>query len=410
MRILLADDDAIARTIVKAALKKGGYEVDAVHDGAAVINALKADVGPRILILDWMMPGMSGPEVCQAIRTNPGKSYVYVILLTSKSDRNEIIGGLDAGADDYIIKPFDQDQFHARIRVAERVLRVHQNLIDIIDEQEMLLRRHNLLGDMLHKQELPASKTQQLEAVSLSAKPLPATHFSNKIQNFGVISEIDQVFARIFAQMGVSPVEWREPAESVANGNPDFVSCTSLYIPQSGIWLDVLLEMDQPSTLAMGLAVIGTLDVTEKDMLDMLGETLNLFQRSMKAKAASENIDIMVPFMPKAKPRSEFGEFAARGVNFGHWFLAHQSIDCKITVSEHPSPSNLKKSAMLQPLSLVLETVPQPDRPGYACLEKGALLNEMNIRKVQQIAKASNKDIGVSVAELSPLAKMLCRR
>ena len=303
MKILVADDDVIARTVATSALRRGGYEVESVADGAAAIEALSFDTDPRIVVLDWMMPLKSGIEVCHALRQYPGKRYVYVILLTGKSDRNEIIGGLDAGADDYIVKPFDQDQLLARIRVAERAVKVQQNLIETINEQEALLRRHNLLGDVFRQQAVPAARTQIIPS------PIPSeyipVHFSSRLQNFAALNRIDQLFADVIAEMGVFPLTAQDP-ESGGAHDLEFVSSTSVYNKTSGVWLDILLEMDRPSILSMSMAAMQTLDVTDKEMLDMLGETLNLFQRSFKASATREDIDIIAPFMPKAMLRGDF--------------------------------------------------------------------------------------------------------
>lgn len=408
MKILLADDDIIARTMVNATLKRAGYEAEHVTDGKAALAALRIESGPRIAILDWMMPGMSGLEVCQAIRNNPGKGYIYIILLSGKSESDEVVSGLDAGADDYIIKPFEQHRFLARIRVAERVLKVHQVLIDTIAEQEILLRRHNLLGDVLHKQMLPAERTQIVPS-PFYTEPEP-THFSSKTQNFKTLTEVDQLFARVIAQMGISPLTSKDPESAAAPQEMDLVGCTSVYIPNSGVWLDIVLEMDQPSALAMGLAVLGTLDVCDKDVLDLLGEILSLFQRSLKAKGTHGGSDVMAPFVPKARLRSEFTDLPKHGENYGRWLLSHPSIDFRVTISETSSAVVSKKCAALQLLDVVAEQVMMPDKPGALCVEKGAVLNDFNIRKILQASRTAPKDWSIKVVGPSLLARALCKR
>jgi two-component system response regulator MprA len=120
MKILLADDEPIARTMLEHWLTGWGYEVITVRDGEAALNALAADPTLRLAIVDWVMPKVDGIEVCRHIRSGPPEPYVYVVLLTAKDDKADIIQGLDAGADDYLVKPFDFGELLARIRALQR--------------------------------------------------------------------------------------------------------------------------------------------------------------------------------------------------------------------------------------------------------------------------------------------------
>src|SRR5690348_291097 len=102
MRVLIAEDDTVSRRLVEAALQKWKYEVVPVTTGSEALAALRADDAPRLALLDWVMPGKDGPEVCRELRAHPTARYVYVILLTSRSNKEDIAEGLEAGADDYV--------------------------------------------------------------------------------------------------------------------------------------------------------------------------------------------------------------------------------------------------------------------------------------------------------------------
>ena len=128
MTILIADDDAISRRSLQAALVRLGHEVVAFEDGAGALAALTEADGPRLAILDWMMPGMDGLTVCQTVRQRPGP-YTYVILLTSRDLRADMIEGLDAGADDFLTKPFNVVELRARLRPGERIIALQDDLI-----------------------------------------------------------------------------------------------------------------------------------------------------------------------------------------------------------------------------------------------------------------------------------------
>src|SRR5262245_46546474 len=122
MKILVADDDALTRRLLLALLGKLGHEVEAVEDGNAARNALESATPPALAIVDWMMPGMNGIEVCKHVRAHPARTRTYVLLLSAKAEKQDVIAGLDAGADDYLVKPFDPMALLARLRVAQRII------------------------------------------------------------------------------------------------------------------------------------------------------------------------------------------------------------------------------------------------------------------------------------------------
>jgi diguanylate cyclase (GGDEF)-like protein len=127
MRVLIADDDRLSARMLEANLKKGGYDVTVVPDGAQAWQVLKSDDRPQIAILDWMMPVMDGLEVCRQVR-RAGGPYVYILLLTGNTERDAFVTGLDAGADDYIRKPFDPAELQARLRSATRIVELEEKL------------------------------------------------------------------------------------------------------------------------------------------------------------------------------------------------------------------------------------------------------------------------------------------
>lgn len=143
MRILIADDELISRTLLKGTLERQGHEVVAVADGTAAIAALLSSGAPTLAILDWMMPGADGLEVCREIRQH-SESYVYVILLTSRDSAEDMVIGLDAGADDFLSKPFNAGEMRARLRSGMRVLDLQTGLLNA---QEAL--RHHATLDHL---------------------------------------------------------------------------------------------------------------------------------------------------------------------------------------------------------------------------------------------------------------------
>jgi diguanylate cyclase (GGDEF)-like protein len=138
MKILIAEDDPVSSRVLEVFLRKWGYEVVAVSDGSDALALLEADDAPRIAILDWMMPGMEGVEVCRRVRQRNGRAYVYLLLLTARGQKQNMLDGLNSGADEYLSKPFDAEELRARLRAGERVLSMQDELIaarDALHEQ-----------------------------------------------------------------------------------------------------------------------------------------------------------------------------------------------------------------------------------------------------------------------------------
>lgn len=139
MKILLAEDDPISRTLALRALESWGHEVVVTQDGPSALKAFKENPDVRLAVLDWMMPEMSGIDVCRAIREDTGRSHTYVIMLTAMTDSNDAVRALDAGADDYVRKPFNVPELRSRIGAGERVVNLEDALRTKIDELESVL-------------------------------------------------------------------------------------------------------------------------------------------------------------------------------------------------------------------------------------------------------------------------------
>jgi diguanylate cyclase (GGDEF)-like protein len=132
VRILIADDDRVSRRLLEQKLVQWGFEVTQAADGKRAWEVLQAADGPRLAILDWMMPGLDGLEVCHRVRER-GTPYVYVVMITAKEGKEDIVAALEAGADDFLTKPFDAFELKARLRTGARILELQESLLEAQD-------------------------------------------------------------------------------------------------------------------------------------------------------------------------------------------------------------------------------------------------------------------------------------
>lgn len=138
LRVLVADDDRMATAILSAALRPWAFDLLIVHDGESAWQALE-EQHPHLAILDWEMPGADGPELCRRARQSAACAGTYIILLTAREGRANLIRGLEAGADDYVTKPFDREELVARVQVGVRVARLRQRLAERVEELQSAL-------------------------------------------------------------------------------------------------------------------------------------------------------------------------------------------------------------------------------------------------------------------------------
>jgi two-component system cell cycle response regulator len=183
VKILIAEDDAISRRLLDTILRKWGYEVVIAYNGGQAWEELQKEDSPRLAILDWMMPEMDGVEVCGKVRERTDAPYVYILLLSAKSQREDLVKGMESGADDYITKPFDANELKVRLRAGRRILDLQTQLMSA---QEALrdqaardpltgIWNRNALFDVFRRELSRAER----EGNQLSIVMLDIDHFKN---------------------------------------------------------------------------------------------------------------------------------------------------------------------------------------------------------------------------------------
>jgi two-component system cell cycle response regulator len=150
VKILIADDEALSRRLLEKTLERAGYEVTAVENGRLAVERLSQPDGPRLALLDWVMPELDGPGVCREVRKHQEHAYVYMVLLTSKESKEDIVTGLESGADDYLTKPFNAEELKARLRTGERILHLEGRLVEA-REQMRFKATHDALTSIWNR-------------------------------------------------------------------------------------------------------------------------------------------------------------------------------------------------------------------------------------------------------------------
>lgn len=149
MRALIADDDLVAAAAISRSMASWDFDVTVAHDGVAAWERLHADPAPSLAIVDWEMPGLEGPELCRRVRSDATRAHLYIVLLTARSSSVDIIAGLEAGADDYLVKPVNLNELRARIQVGVRVVSLQTRLAEKVSELQATLDNVRQLRGLL---------------------------------------------------------------------------------------------------------------------------------------------------------------------------------------------------------------------------------------------------------------------
>jgi two-component system, cell cycle response regulator len=171
VRVLIAEDDATSRMLLERMLTNWGYEVTVTRDGGEAMRALSADDSPRLAILDWMMPVMDGVDLCRSLRELETQQPPYIILLTSLAEKESLVAGLEAGANDYVRKPYDPDELRARVEVGRRFVELHGQLAEARRALEFQARTDALTG-VLNRGATLLALEQEMQRATRDGAPL----------------------------------------------------------------------------------------------------------------------------------------------------------------------------------------------------------------------------------------------
>jgi diguanylate cyclase (GGDEF)-like protein len=171
MKVLAAEDNPVFQSMLRVMLTKWGYEAVIARDGNEAWQILQSENAPRLAVLDWMMPGMDGVEICRRVREMAREPYIYMVLLTARTDAQDLVEGMEAGADDYLTKPFEAHELRVRLRAGRRVLDLQQQLMEA-RESLRLQATHDHLTGLLNRGAILESLNNELARVSREQQPI----------------------------------------------------------------------------------------------------------------------------------------------------------------------------------------------------------------------------------------------
>lgn len=423
MKVLIAEDNLTSRHFLKTQLTNWGYDVTIVPNGTDAWEVLQGNDPPSLAVLDWMMPGMSGVELCRKLRGTGRNGYTYVILLSARSEKRDIIAGLDSGADDYLTKPVDPAELQARLRVGERMTALYSELQQRIEEMELMLRRHNLLGELYRKQ---TDQTSTLDISDLvmpvqddtpagpqqerPAKHRPAcagTADRSRAARHKSMADVDDIIIRVFEEMGVRSARATDPAGLQGREGWELTAWTGMVLKETSSWLDLKVEISWLSAETLFRAALGTEPSAETDLLDAVGETLHIIQGHFKAAFDNAGISVIIPFIPKAIIAKNLPPLPDPGTGYRQYGYSAQGMDIVMSLLFSPAPIARKPYSEIQPSEMLVETIDLNLGKESAVLNAGLMLSPFYVKKINDVGMATGDKLTAAVVNPSPLAKAL---
>ena len=397
MKILLADDDEISRKIIASFLARFGYESLVVQNGAEAWEVLQSPQAPPLAICDWMMPRMTGPEVCARLRAIKQPVRTYVILLSSRNSKLDIVKGLDAGADDYIVKPCDLTELQARLRVALRALKYEEQLRKTIAEYDALIRRHTMLGEMAGQQ--VAAQAALAPAPVVVAAPVPAAVAATTAPDLGaMLCEAVREIGLGQAQLDLNS----EPA-----GVTDFSVVLPAYVKRDAQWVDLRLDITRGGAHALCRAVLRRSANSEHELLGVLAEAVHLLLGARSLSRAKQALGL-VPVLPPVAARSDVLPKSAAAPT-RRFSLKLPELTIHAATFATPAVVKNKSLLHLQPGDLVVDDARIAGQAEEVLLAAGEIITPHRLGELAEVPAAQSQSVTVAVVEAPEASRAYLR-
>lgn len=421
MKILIADDSLVNLRMLEKRLQREKYELVPVRSGAAAWQAMQAADAPMLAILDWMMPDVSGLEIVKRVRSWEVKRRPYLIVLTASGGKQDTLEAFAAGVDDYVPKPYDPDLLVARINAGARILQDQNKLLEEVLYRESLLQPSTASTGPTELAPVPSADSGRNGSISVvvpkmvvtagSPQPGASPSVQQVLATLCPLAETEALVANTLVEMGLGEFSTvRDPAEA-CNFTPEIGIVHFILMPDKSAWFDLLLETDRASARNLyqtfsGMEADG---VPDADLVDVIGETLNLIQGKLKAVFKSQGNDLLVPSVPQSIPPEKVpGRVAHNAIHTRHLFKT-PGITIRFTLYTYFSPVQRKPLRELSVATVLAEPLHPMENADLVLINRGTMLNHRSLRKVASLAEFAPRNLTHAVIEPSPLTALLPR-
>jgi DNA-binding response OmpR family regulator len=394
MKILVADDDNVAQRILRAVLEREKHSVLTVGNGEEALKLLLQPEAPHVAVLDWMMPGLNGPDICMKLRAANLKIRPHVIMLSAKTEKSELASALDAGADDFLSKPFNQMELLARLRVAGRMIQSQLELQQQLNRMEALTQRYQMLGEIVVGQSnSPTTETANKPGANGSKSP---ARFSLEAINAAILQTL--------SGFNEGPIETEPASPSKSAGTNGCVAWVGMILPGPQLWIDLLLEGKPEAVAQHHVALLRRPPTSDRDALRFFAEKHTLISSALKTALQGENEVAFFPILSRAMRVGQYTTPCPRSIGEETSIFTFADHSLRLQATVQACPITYKEPRRLNQGEILAEAFPPPAVTSIPLLNQGMPLNERYIEKIMAFADSGMPDLRVPVFRATPLA------
>jgi len=395
MKILVADDEPTVRRIMQAFLEKHHYEVVTADCGQQAFEALTVEGAPNIAIIDWMMPDLTGPEVCAKLRQTKLRIRPYLLILTSKNSETDLAASLDAGADDFLSKPFRPTAMLARLRVAERTIANAIETQERIEELETLVERHKLLGEMVARSARTAAAEEAVGGAVATGLLTP--------------DEVEIQTVHALRELGLEAVATRRADGAPRPYRDSYSAWAGFVLPDHECWTDLLLEAE-PLSVSTIFARALQRPPSASHCQSFMVEALTIISSSLRATLQGRSVDVLMPYLAQGQRIDRNDRPIPVSGQAVTYFFELAGAEIALTVMEHKSPVQGELARSLRSFDILAECFPPSEQSGISLFNRGAVLNERYIEKMISYSETSGYRQPVKIFKATPLTRQFQRK
>ncbi len=419
MKILVADDEPTVRRIMQAFLEKNHHEVVIAEGGQQAFELLKAEDAPHVAIIDWMMPDLSGPEVCAKLRETKLRIRPYLLMLTSKNSEADLAAGLDAGADDFLTKPFRSAEMLARLRVAERSIDFAQEIQERLEEYEVLVERHKMLGEMAARPAVEGPAPAAPFAAAAPSAPAPAPVSSAvpeppsdappaaaaPLAGLGLSSdEVSFRTVHALRELGLDATATRRLTDASRPYRISYSAWVGFVLPERECWVDLLLEAD-PLSVNTIFAQSLQRPASPAAGQVFIVEALTIIGSSLRAMLQGRGGEPLAAYLAQGQRVDRTYQDVPVGEGATTYFFEVAGAELALTVSTQPCPVRPVPAQALRKADLLAECYPPPSCSEVALFTRGSVLNEHYIGKLTAFGETNKGCPPLQIYKPTPLAR-----
>ncbi len=377
MKILVVDDDTVARKVLGAFLKQSNYEIQVVEDGPSALRVLTGPEAPPIALIDWMMPGLSGPELCTKLRAHPFTLHPYLIILSGRKEKSDIAQALDSGADDFISKPFNIQETQARLRVAQRAVERQQALCARVAELEISLKK---------------SASAPPIAAEASVTSPPGADAENALPRLAALEkdQFETVIAGALRHIGHYAAPRR--LKRAAVGARRVAAWAGLLLTKESLWIDLLLEIDDDNLSVLLEESHGKRAARTSQVADFCVRFQTALRDSMHSVLRAMGSEVFAPLPAQAVTGFDAScpDIPEAFTERHHYRLGTASAAIAVVVQ--PAAIREITSGQLQLLDVLAKPYPPADLQRVPLIRGGVALTDRLVEKLRGFTEATAKE------------------